>query len=161
MTHIQSTSGRRRGRAASAGFAMIEVLIAILLFVIGVLGLIGLQAAMTQAQTESKVRADAANLVDELSGLMWGELGNKAVIANLANYSTGGCGTSAACAAWKTKLGATLPGGVLKELTFDDTVDTWAETHGQVKVTLAWTLPNGSEHLYVATFNVAQNPVVP
>jgi type IV pilus assembly protein PilV len=159
MQSFQSKPSRRR--AHSAGFAMIEVLVAILLFVIGILGLIGLQAAMTQAQSESKVRADAANLVDELSALMWSELGNKATIANLTNYTTGGCGTSAACTAWRAKLGQVLPGGSLKELTFDDTVDTWAETHGLVKVTLAWTLPNGGEHQYVATFNVAQNPVVP
>lgn len=137
---------------------MIEVLIALLLFMIGILGIVGLQASMMQAQTESKVRADAANMVDELAALMWAELGNKATIANLTNYSTSGCGASAACNAWQTKLGNTLPGGTLKDLAFDDTVDTWAETHGQVKVTLAWTLPNGSEHQYVATFNVAQNP---
>jgi type IV pilus assembly protein PilV len=140
---------------------MIEVLVALLLFTIGVLGLVGLQATMTQAQTEGKVRADAANLVDELSALMWAELGNKATIANLTNYSTASCGASTACTAWKAKVGQTLPGGSLKDLTFDDTADTWAENHGLVKVTLAWTLPNGSEHQYVATFNVAQNPVVP
>jgi type IV pilus assembly protein PilV len=140
---------------------MIEVLIALLLFAIGVLGLVGLQAAMTQAQTESKVRADAANLVDELATLMWSELGNQATIANLANYSTGSCSSSAGCNAWQTKLGQTLPGGTLKSLTFDNTPDTWAEEHGRVEVTLTWMLPNGAEHQYIATFNVAQNPPAP
>ena len=45
-----------------------------LLFAIGILGMVGLQASMMQAQTDSKVRADAANLVDELATLMWSDV---------------------------------------------------------------------------------------
>ena len=56
---MSSVGKRHRG---TAGFALIEVLVAVLLFAIGILGMVGLQASMTQAQTESKVRADAANL---------------------------------------------------------------------------------------------------
>ena len=148
-------SGNRRSRAT--GFAMIEVLIAVLLFAIGILGLVGLQATMTQTQTESKVRADAANLVDELATLMWGELGNQATIANLAAFSPAGCGGNATCNAWLTKLGKALPGGTLADLTFNNVVDTWDSNHGSVTVTLQWSLPNGSGHKYVSTFNVAQN----
>jgi type IV pilus assembly protein PilV len=145
-------------RQRSSGFAMIEVLVAVLLFAIGILGLVGLQAAMTQTQTESKVRADAANLIDELATVMWGELGNKATIANLTAFSTGGCSGSTACNAWLGKLGKTLPGGTLKDLTFNDVADTWDVNHGMVTVTLEWSLPGGSTHQYVSTFNVAQNP---
>jgi type IV pilus assembly protein PilV len=148
-------SGTRRSPAA--GFAMIEVLIALLLFAIGILGLVGLQASMTQAQTESKVRADAANLVDELATVMWGELGNKDTIANLAAFNTAGCSGNAACNAWLTKLGKTLPGGTVASLVFNNVADTWDVNHGLVTVTLSWSLPNGSPHQYVSTFNVAQN----
>ena len=56
-----------------------------------------------------------------------------------------------------TKLGKTLPGGTLTDLTFNDVVDTWDVNHGMVTVTLSWSLPNGSPHQYVSTFNVAQN----
>jgi len=141
---------------------MIEVLIALLLFAIGILGLVGLQASMTQTQTESKVRADAANLVDELATLMWGELGNKDTIANLAAFSASGCSGNPACNAWLTKLGKALPGGTLTDLTFNDIADTWDVNHGMVTVTLSWSLPNGSPHQYVSTFNVAQNaPTAP
>jgi type IV pilus assembly protein PilV len=149
-------------RRRSAGFAMIEVLVAILLFAIGILGLVGLQAAMTQTQTESKVRADAANLVDELATVMWGELGNKNVTANLAEFTTGGCAGNTACNAWLDKLGKSLPSGTLTDLTFNDVADTSDVNHGMVSVTVSWSLPNGGAHKYVSTFNVAQNiPSVP
>ena len=147
----------RIGRRRAAGFALVEVLVAVLLFTIGILGLIGLQATMTQTQTESKVRADAANLVDELATVMWGELGNKATIANLTAFNATGCSGSQACNAWQIKLGNTLPGGTLADLTFNNVADTWDANHGMVTVTLQWSLPNGSTHKYVSTFNVAQN----
>lgn len=141
---------------------MIEVLVAVLLFAIGILGLVGLQASMTQAQTDSKVRADAANLVDELATLMWTELGTQATIANLANFSTSGCAGNARCGAWLGKVGKALPGGTLTDLSFNDVADSWDENHGSVTVTLTWKLPNSDvDHKYVATFNVAQNPPAP
>jgi type IV pilus assembly protein PilV len=158
-THQTSTTCAqvRRCRKNARGFALVEVLIAVLLFAIGILGLVGLQASMTQTQTESKVRADAANLVDELATVMWGEIGNKNTMANLAAFSTGGCSGNTACNAWLTKLGKALPGGTLTDLTLDPSTNTWDATHGLVTVTLSWSLPNGSAHKYVSTFNVAQN----
>jgi type IV pilus assembly protein PilV len=160
--HSRRAAGIRARRAQTAGFAMIEVLVAVLLFAIGILGLVGLQATMTQTQTESKVRADAANLVDELATVMWGELGNQATLANLAAFSTGGCASNAACNAWLTKLGKTLPGGTLADLTFSNATETSDVDYGSVTVTLKWSLPNGSAHpQYVSTFNVAQNIPTP
>jgi len=146
---------RQRGR--QPGFALIEVLVAVLLFAIGILGLVGLQASMMQAQTDSKVRADAANLVDELSAVMWGEIGNQNTISNLSAFTTGGCSGNAACNAWLAKLGKTLPGGTLTSLSFNDSADTWDIDHGMDSVTVSWSLPNGGTHKYVSTFNVAQN----
>jgi len=146
-----------RATTHQAGFALIEVLISVLLFAIGILGIVGLQATMTQTQTESKVRADAANLIDELATVMWGELGNQNTTANLVGFTTGGCSGNAACNAWLTKMGKTLPGGTLTDLSFNNAVDTWDVNHGKVTVTLSWALPNGSGHQYVSTFNVAQN----
>ena len=155
MKTLHPTGRAGTGRARrGAGFAMIEVLIAVLLFAIGILGLVGLQATMTQTQTESKVRSDAANLVDELAALMWSDVGTN--VANLASYKTAGCGGNLRCAAWQTKLGEVLPGGTLTGLTFDETiVDTADPNHGMVTVSLQWALPNGGTHQYVATFNIA------
>lgn len=149
----------RRGgpsRSRTGGFALVEVLISVLLFAIGILGLVGLQASMTQAQTDSKVRADAANLVDELATLMWSELlSAPPMTTNLTAYTTSGCAGNTRCNAWLTKVGQALPSGVLDSLSYNDVADTNDANHGSVSVTLKWSMPSGSEHKYVAIFNVA------
>ncbi|MDN3921116.1 type IV pilus modification PilV family protein [Roseateles violae] len=89
-----------------SGIALIEVLIAVLIFAFGVLGLVGLQASMTQAQTGSKFRADAAVLAADLFGLV--QTDN---FANLGSYTTAGCPGYARCADWLRKVAANLPGG--------------------------------------------------
>jgi type IV pilus assembly protein PilV len=161
-THAMKKARHLPCQRQTAGFALIEVLVAVLLFAIGILGLVGLQASMTNAQTDSKVRADAANLVDELATVMWTELGMQANAANLANFSTSGCAANARCGAWLTKLGKALPGGTLTDLSLSNAADTWDADHGSVTVTLSWKLPNSdADHKYVATFNVAQNPPAP
>ena len=55
---------------SARGVALIEALVGLLIFSFGVLGLIGLQATMSKAQTGAKFRADASNLTAELLGVM-------------------------------------------------------------------------------------------
>ena len=81
---------------------------AVLLFAIGILGIVGLQASMLQAQTDSKVRADAANLVDEVAALMWSQV-NKgkpapATLASIVQFKDGTCAGDLTCNGWLTKL---------------------------------------------------------
>ncbi len=54
-----------------SGVMLIEALIAILIFSIGVLGIIGLQGTAVKASTDSKYRSEAALLANELIGQMW------------------------------------------------------------------------------------------
>ncbi len=61
---------------------LLEALVALLIFSIGVLGIVGLQASMTKAQTGSKFRADAAFLAQRLIGSMWSDR------SGLNNYDT-------------------------------------------------------------------------
>lgn len=118
---------QRRSTAArsQSGIALIEALIAILIFAFGVLGLIGLQASMTQAQTTGKFRADASNLVSELFALV--QTDN---FTQLSQYSTAGCASYARCADWKAKVEAALPGA---EVAFNTDATT-----GTVAVTVSW-----------------------
>lgn len=50
---------------------LIEVLIAILIFSIGILGIVGLQASAVKASTDAKYRSEAGLLANELIGQMW------------------------------------------------------------------------------------------
>jgi len=136
-------------RRRSNGFALIEVMVSVLLFAIGILGLVGLQASMTQAQTSSKVRADAANLADELTAIIWSDM------TNIAAYTTGGCAGNARCNGWLTKLPQVLPGGALQTLTVDLAgTSITNQDYGLITITLNWTLPNGGTHTYTSISNV-------
>jgi type IV pilus assembly protein PilV len=110
---------------AAAGVVLLEALIAMLIFAFGVLGLVGLQAAMTQAQTSSKFRADAAILATDLFGLV--QTDN---FANLGLYSTAGCSAHPRCADWLAKVEATLPEA---EVSFTTSVGT-----GRVEIAISW-----------------------
>lgn len=111
------------------GIALIEALIGILIFAFGVLGLMGLQAAMTKAQTSAKVRADAANLASDLFGLIQTD-----IPGNLSNYANKGstkpCASYVRCSDWLAKVSTTLPAG-----TADITVDTGT---GKVDIEMKW-----------------------
>ncbi|MES2089780.1 MAG: pilus assembly protein PilV [Pseudomonadota bacterium] len=127
-----------------AGFMLIEVLISVLIFSVGVLALVGLQSSMTRAQTESKVRADASYLAGELVGLMWTDP------KNLAGFSDSSCASTPQCADWKAKVVQLLPTAV-------SSVVVTAAT-GRVSITLRWTLAGGTQHQYTTTTTVAINP---
>lgn len=82
---------------------MFEALIALLICAMGVLGVVGLQGAMTRAQTSATFRAEASFLAQRLIGDMWTDRNN------LAQYATTSCGR--ACADWQARVAARLPNG--------------------------------------------------
>lgn len=53
------------------GIALLEVLVAILIFSFGILGVVGLQAAMIKDTTEAKYRAEAASIAQKRLGELW------------------------------------------------------------------------------------------
>lgn len=56
---------------ASQGFALIEVLVSLLIFSLGVVGLMGVQARALQTSTDAQDRSRAAMLAQSLSSEMW------------------------------------------------------------------------------------------
>ena len=112
-------------RRTQAGVALIEALIGMLIFAFGVLGLVGLQASVTQAQTAGKFRADASNLVDDLFGLVQTDH-----VSNFGKYTDGSCAGYSRCADWRHKVLATLPAA---DIAFVSNAAT-----GSMAVTLSW-----------------------
>lgn len=128
------------------GIALLEALVSILIFTTGILGVIGLQAAMTRAQGEAKYRADAAALAGELIGSMWSDSANSAS-SNLVNYastSVTAC-THTPCAQWLAKVATSLPSG---------TAVIEAAATGVTTITVNWTLPTDGTHTYVTTTSI-------
>jgi len=123
-----------------AGFVIIDVLMAILLFSVGVLGLMGLQGAMTKTQLEGKVRADASYLSNELVAQIWSDT------ININSYSESGCEGYAPCNTWQSKVASTLPGGAGEVTT---------NSSGDVTITITWTNTAGDQHRYVTQTTVS------
>ena len=144
MIHAQGNAFKR-GRSAARGVMLIEALVALLIFAFGVLGLVGLQAAMTKAQGTAKFRADAAFLAQQVLGTMWSDA------PNIANYAVGGgavaCDAYARCNAWKGKVANTLPGGV-PSITI---------AGSNVTVAISWTQPNEGTHTFTTRSTIAFN----
>jgi type IV pilus assembly protein PilV len=132
----------RKGRG-SRGVALVEALVAILIFAFGVLGLVGLQASMTRAQSAGKFRSDASSLAGEAIGLMWADKGN------MAQYASATCGAYQPCLDWKNKVASVLPGGTA--------VVSASATDGAVSITLTWTVPDEGTHTYVTSTAIVAN----
>lgn len=115
---------------AQRGVAIIEVMVALLIFAVGVLGVVGLQAAMIRAQTATTFRGEAAYLAQQLIGDMWADR------AHLAEYATAAASCGAACLDWKSRIAGRLPGG-------SGTVTVNAAT-GEVTIEIQWTAPGES-----------------
>lgn len=59
------------GQASQSGVALIEVLVSILLFSLGILGLIGLQARAISLSVDAEDRNRAALIANEIATAMW------------------------------------------------------------------------------------------
>jgi len=64
---------------------LLEALIGILIFSVGILALIGMQATAMRATIDAKYRSEASFLANEVIGRMWVDR------ANLASYATASC----------------------------------------------------------------------
>jgi type IV pilus assembly protein PilV len=65
------------------GIALLEALIAVVIFSFGMLGLAGLQAAMVKNTSDSKYRAEATFVAQQKLGEIWTDSSN---LGNLAGY---------------------------------------------------------------------------
>jgi type IV pilus assembly protein PilV len=93
---LRNGCGSRNG-GAQRGMALLECLMALLIFSVGLLGLLGLEARVMNTSTDSENRNRAAMLASEVASAMW--LNNTvnplapsitAAEANAANQTQGG-----------------------------------------------------------------------
>ena len=124
MSTMRLQAERRPSR--QRGIALIEAMIGVLIFAFGVLGLIGLQAAMTRAQTNTKFRADAANLAADLIALIQTD-----TVANMKQYEKASCAAYPRCEEWRTKVKSVLPAAADPEVKVNT-------GNNQVDITISW-----------------------
>ena len=126
------------------GVMLLEALIGILIFSIGILALLGMQAAAMRATIDAKYRSEAAFLANEIIGTMWVDR------ANLASYATASCSGYTECNAWLGRLQAKLPNATGANV---PTIDIAGQ---QATVTVKWQRPGDStvsQHIAVAQIN--------
>lgn len=89
---------------------LLEALIAILIFSMGILAIVGMQAASVKQAGDAKYRSDANMLVNELVGQMWTSDRTASTLA--ASFATGGAAYTAWLGDHSTPgtVAATLPG---------------------------------------------------
>jgi type IV pilus assembly protein PilV len=114
-----------------SGSVLIEALVAILIFSIGILSLVGLQAVSMKNTTQAKARVDASMVASQHLGQIWVDM------ANIANYAEGGTSVPS------------LPNGTRTTTIVGD----------QVTITVTWRMPNETDvNTYQTVARVNTNP---
>ena len=140
-------------RKEQRGSMLLEALIAILIFSMGILALMGMQATVINTVSESKSRSDAGFLANRIIGQIWADR------ANLGTYACNPCTTTGTgnidTRAWATEIqsGALqLPG--VTDAANQPTITLGA--NNQVQVQIFWQAPNATvqrNHLVIAYVN--------
>jgi type IV pilus assembly protein PilV len=112
-------SASPQGQKGQQGVVLLESLIAILIFSMGILALAGLQAAMIANTTDARYRAEANYIAQQRLGIMWADPTNL-----IAHVEAG------------TNISALLPNGT-RTVTLPGP--------GQVRVVVTWQLPGKPE----------------
>ncbi|HEY0907178.1 MAG TPA: hypothetical protein VGE17_08245 [Methylophilus sp.] len=108
--------------ARQRGSVLIESLVAVVIFSMGVLSLVGLQSAMVKNSSDNRFRAEA-------------QLIAQSHLANMMAYGTGAAGYISQVN--KAAVRQQLPNG---DISFS------AITNSMVTVSVSWQLPGGSRH---------------
>lgn len=141
------------------GFLLIEALISVLVFSVGVLAIIKLQAMSIGNVSDATYRTSASMLANQIIGQMWADDRTPAVLQGNFQGSEGSGG--AQYAAWLTEVQQTLPGisgganAPTVTVTYVAGANPPATAKSQVQVTLWWQPPNAeSRHSYVTVTQI-------
>lgn len=116
-------------RSVQQGVVLVEAMIAILIFSMGVLAIVGLQAAMIKNTAESKYRADASYVAQQSVGQLWADPDNLPVDGSTINPD----------------ISALLPNGTLAI----------NRAGAQFTVTVTWQQPGEAAHNYTTIASIA------
>jgi type IV pilus assembly protein PilV len=117
------------------GGVLLEGLIAILIFSVGILGLVGLQGQSIKNSSDAKYRTAASFLANRVIAEMWVDR------SNLASWASSAYGKRTA---WDGSVTAALPAG---------TSDVEVSGTG-VTVTVTWQAPGQDQHKFVLVTDV-------
>lgn len=159
--HVKTTTPLRTSAARQGGFFLIEALIAILIFSLGVLGLVAMGGAAIAAQSDAQYRTEAAALADEIASKISLNVDRlnaanaypstaASIAATLAPYQhqpngvncafNGGASADPVVQAWVTKVtspGTGLPGATATS----QQIKINTANFNRISVTICWQAP--------------------
>ena len=164
-----SVNMNRALQKGQQGVVLIEALIGILIFSIGILALIGLQAVAIKNTVDSQNRIEAGFLANEIVSRMWTTGGDPTTFT--PNFDVGtntfrftsGTSTNATLQAWLTKVANTMPGVNTTAYTNSagtGTSPSIVRANRQVTITIYWKAPGEAtirNHQLVSEINSATN----
>ena len=141
----------RQRHVLQDGSALLEALIAILIFSFGVLGLIGILAASVRATNDARYRAEAANLANALIGDMWATAANELD----PQFGTGG----PKLVAWQNYVATQLPSASGTNAPLVDLAQPGLSSQSRsVVVTVFWQMPGETaRHQVLVTAQIGKN----
>lgn len=159
-------AAQSRSLRLTRGYALLEVLVSLVIFSVGVLGVAAMQAVSLKGVGAAKYRTEASILADQLIGMMWADDRTPAVVEGgtsaLQTNFQGDAGTGGpSYAAWLSSVNALLPGAASYPPTvvvtpMNASVPFEANKgKNRVNITVRWQLPGESEvHNYVAVTDI-------
>ncbi len=137
-------------KRSQGGIILIEALIAILIFSMGILAIIGLQAQSVRNSSEAKYRADASFLVNQIIGRLWADRSNIATYSHLPTGTvctpSGSASANTNVTQWLAGVDAVLPdaGSARQSIAVDTANNT-------VTVRLCWVSRSGQHNVSITT----------
>lgn len=122
---------------AQAGAILLEALVAILIFSVGILAVVGMQATAVKAAAEAKYRSEASLLATDLIGQMW--VSDRTGATMKTNFQGGEGTDGAAYTVWLNSVIGTLAGVTTTVNVPKVTIDS---ATGMVTVKMFWALPS-------------------
>lgn len=128
-----------KAKSSQQGIVLLEALVAVLLFSMGVLALVGLQAAMMKNTEDSKFRSEASFIAQSRLGAMWA---NPSAIATYIESASA-----------PTNISDLLPNG-----TRSVSVTTVSGV-SDVTVTINWQQPGKDPHHFTAVAKITESGI--
>lgn len=155
--NITSRSSPKRQLLAEGGFFLVEAMIAVAIFAMGVLAVIAMQAVAVRETTESKMRSDASYLADKIVGdLSTIDLrstaattsGSTAITVYGGDYTATDAPAGASptvYGSWQNIIGRTLPNGKVT-ISIENPADALDATKViySATVRVEWTFPGAA-----------------
>ena len=139
-----------------SGAILLEALLGLLIFSVGILGLVALQVVGVKATADAKYRANASMLANQIIGQMWGDKQNLMAYSQTSGgggacNATGTPSTYAPVLAWLTDVGNDLPDATPAM----QTIGISGIANNIVTVTVCWKGPHDPmPHNYIAVAQI-------